>query len=229
MGNVLLLRSVLSGATLLRQLNGIGKELSFTAAAPAPEGFRVRAARRRIYRYFQPGLENRLPVWQRAARLFAGTVDVRSLGRGLPASVPCWRTVEAVEVSAIEGGLRLEVRAPSFVWGMVRKIVGAIREHDAGRLPLPRLESTLRGSERITLPLAEPEGLVLWAVEYPFPWTILWRGPNRHQLAWAQREREAAWVRSHVRAVLTRWGDDGSEPVDGSRYRAGTTDPGGAR
>jgi len=64
---------------------------------------------------------------------------------------------------------------------MVRKVVAALREVDAGRLTLPRLNASLAGSERLTLPLAEPEPLVLWRVEYDVPWQFFWGGPNRHQ------------------------------------------------
>lgn len=192
----------LSSEVLLRSLNGISTEIMCTAAAPVADDFRVRRAVRRTYRYFEPLGEHDPIRWERAARLFHGSVDVRSFGRGLPAGAPVERTVDSVAITVTNGGIVVEVRAPSFVWGMVRKMIAAMREHDAGRLPLTRLEAALKGRTRLTLPLAEPEGLVLWDVEYPFPWTLRWNGPNRHQVARARSQVESLWIRSEVLKAL---------------------------
>jgi tRNA pseudouridine38-40 synthase len=196
--NALAVSSERTGPSLLRGLNGIAPDIFCTAAASIPDGFRVRRAVRRSYRYFEPGDALSLERWQEAARMFRGDVDVRSFGRGLRADVPTIRTVEAVEVRAVHGGLVVDLRAPSFVWGMVRKIVGALREHDRGRLELSRLRAALEGRERLTLPLAEPERLILWEVEYPLSWTVPWSGPNRHQQARERSDRDALWVRTEL-------------------------------
>ncbi len=201
--NALALRSELSADSLLDRLNAIAPEVFFTAAAQVPTGFRVRHAERRIYRYFDPGPALRPQGWPEAAALFAGPVDVRSFGRGIPGGSPQRRLVEAVTVRSISGGRVIEVRAPSFVWGMVRKIVGALREVDAGRLTLPRLQRAIDGAERLTLPLAEPGGLVLWDVEFAsLRWTDRWQGPNRHQATCARRLRQGLWTRAWVAAAL---------------------------
>jgi tRNA pseudouridine38-40 synthase len=200
--NALALDSELSGPALLRQLNGISPEIFCTAAAPIPPEFRVRAAIRRHYRYFLPGEVGSLGLWRSAARLFRGTVDVRSFGRSIPPGAPCWRTVEEVAVAEHRGGLVLEIRAPSFVWGMVRKIVAALQEVDRGRLSLTNLEAALRGERRLNLPLAPPEGLVLWEVEYPMPWTVRWTGPNRRQAAYRSALAQSLWIRSRWSEAL---------------------------
>jgi len=85
---------------------------------------------------------------------------------------------------------------------MVRKIIGALREYDAGRLTLARLEAALKGEVRLTLPTVEPEGLVLWDVEYPVPWTLSWNGPNRHQQARIRFQTDSLWVQSEVLKAL---------------------------
>ena len=200
--NALALWSGISGGPLLRRLNAISPELFFTAARPIPQDFRVRAAIRRVYRYFEPGPMPDLEGWRRAARLFQGRVDVRSFGRGLPGRSPQWRTVESVVVEPLGDGRLIEVRAPSFVWGMVRKIVGALREVERGRLPLSRLEAAIAGETRLTLPMAEPEGLVLWEVEYPVGWETPWGGPNRHQTSFARTTRDGLWRREEVLDAL---------------------------
>jgi tRNA pseudouridine(38-40) synthase len=182
---------------VIRALNGIDPAVVFTAARGIPEDFRVRGASRRVYRYYEPPDQNSHQRAEGAAALFAGEVDVRSLGRGIPAGAPMWRTIEGVRVTrSPDGGRTIEVRAPAFVWGEVRKIVAALREVDSGRLALPRLRAALEGRVRLTLPLVPPEPLILWDVEYNEPWTHFWGGPNRRQRAYLATERERWWSRS---------------------------------
>ena len=197
-GNALSLRSPLAGPALLRALNGASPRIFFTAATSVPDDFRVRRALSREYRYFVPRAPARPDRFDDAARLFVGSLDVRSFGRSLPASEPVRRTVEFVRYEPTETGGVLVVKAPSFVWGMVRKIVGALREVDSGRVTISRLARALAGEERLTLPIAEAEPLVLWDVEYGLPWQHRWAGPNRHQARWWADARGAAETRRRV-------------------------------
>jgi tRNA pseudouridine38-40 synthase len=210
--NALALRAPTTGTELLRRLNGIDPDLVFTAAAPIPEEFRVRRATRRVYRYYDGGPCPDAASRDAAARLFVGTVDVRSFGRSIASDAPAWRTVESVVVVPEGEASRIEVRAPSFVWGMVRKIVGALREVDAGRLTLPRLRAALAGTARLTLPMAEPEPLVLWEVEYDRPWTVRWPGPTRAQRAAARTHRHATWARARVLEALAEGSGRDADP-----------------
>lgn len=204
-GNVLALTSTLDGPSLLRALNGLSTEIFFTHAAPVLEAFRIRGASRRTYRYFEPSPASRAGAWQAVARRLVGRIDVRSLSRGLPTDRPQWRTVESVRVTAASPGLQIEIQAPSYVWGMVRKMVGALREVEAGRLHPDRLSEALEGRERLTLPMAEPEPLVLWDVEFPLAWQVEWTGPNRHQLRrWSEAKSEA---RTRERVLDAIWAD----------------------
>jgi len=202
-GNALTLTSLLPPSALLRALNGIAPDIAFTAASEVPDAFRVRKAVRRVYRYYEPAQGHDFAVWQSTARRFSGTVDVRSLGRGVPAAAPVWRDLESVTVTPRTGGATVEIRAPSFVWGMVRKIISALREVEAGRVSLDQLEAALRGRTRLTLPMAEPERLVLWDVEFPIPWQHRWAGPNRHQARWERLARDSLWAREALLEGLT--------------------------
>jgi len=194
-GNAVALTSEVGGNVLLRALNGIAPDIAFTAARVVTESFRVRAATRRVYRYFEPSGRHDFGAWPEVARRFSGTIDVRSFGRAVSSAAPLWRTIESVTVTSVAGGVVIEIRAPSFVWGMVRKIVAALREVEEGRLPPERLDAALKGEVRLTLPMAEPERLVLWEVEYPDPWEYFWKGPNRHQAAWERGARDGLWSR----------------------------------
>jgi tRNA pseudouridine(38-40) synthase len=196
-GNALALSSELMPPALLRAMNGVDPALWFSAARAIPDHYRVRGAVRRIYRYYEAPDGRPHAAADEAAALFSGEVDVRSFGRDVPRGTPVFRTIEAVIVSRTpDGGRTVEVRAPAFVWGEVRRIVAALREVDAGRLTLPRLRAALAGEVRLTLPTVPPEPLVLWAVEYDEPWTHVWRGPNRRQRAFLADERARWWSRS---------------------------------
>ena len=204
-GNALTLSSSLPAAGVLRALNGIAPEVFFTAISEVAPDFSARAATRRWYRYFEPAEGHRLERWQEAAAKFRGEVDVRSFGRDMPVERPALRAIEEVRVR--RSGTRwlmVDVRGPSFVWGMVRKLVASLRQVDNGTLSLARLEAALRGDERLTLPLAEPEGLVLWDVSYPVKWTRWWEGPNRVQKRYLTEQIRRARLRETVGRELLR-------------------------
>jgi tRNA pseudouridine38-40 synthase len=208
-GNALTVESRLEGPAILRVMNGASPDIWFTDAAPVPEEFRVRRAQRRVYRYFESDAGRSLERTRAAAQLFRGEVDVRSFGRQLTSGPPARRPIEAVEVLPEPEGWVIEVRARSFVWGMVRKIVAALREVDAGRLDLETLSAALRGEGRVALPLAEPEPLVLWDVEYPIAWTVHWTGPNRKQSSAAQRGHSSSRARLRLLREMGRDRDGG--------------------
>ena len=201
-GNALSLSSDLPGPALLRALNGASPRIFVTAARPVSPTFRVRRAVAREYRYFGTAPFARPDRVADAAALFQGPVDVRSFGRAVPVTEPAWRTVGSVRVVAEEAGPVIIVRAPSFVWGMVRKVVASLREVDAGRLPLARLHQAITGRARLTVPIAEPEPLVLWDVDFAQDWSFHWAGPNRRQGGWWLQARRESAARNRVLAVL---------------------------
>ncbi|MCI4347681.1 MAG: hypothetical protein L3J97_03570 [Thermoplasmata archaeon] len=214
--NALTLRSDLPAAAVLRALNGIAPDVFFTALCAVPEDFSVRAAAGRWYRYYEPAEGQRFERWKRAAAHLRGDVDVRSFGRGLIIERPVVRTIESVEVRRSgEGWFVVDLRAPSFVWGMVRKLIAALRKIDAGTLSTGRLDEALRGEHRLTLPLAEPEGLILWDVNYPVRWSREWAGPNRVQTRYLTDQVR----RAQLREMMGRELPGGSPPARRRRTR----------
>ncbi len=202
-GNALTLSSELRAPALLRALNGIAPDLFFWGATEVDPAFRVRHAVRRTYRYFEPAGGRDPDRWRAAASRIVGTVDVRSLGRGLGAGGPVWRDIESVRLEPEEEFLVVETRAPSYVWGEVRKIVGALREVDAGRLSPARLSEALEGRVRLPIPLAEPERLVLWDVDHGIAPAYRWEGPNRPQARYWTAERAALRARGRLLDAVT--------------------------
>jgi len=197
-GNALAISSRLDGPALLRALNGIAPDVFFTHARSVPEAFAARGAASRWYRYFEPSAGRDLGRWREAAELFRGDIDVRSFGRSVDPARPVWRTVDRVEVHGHGDCLVVDVRAPSFVWGMVRKIVAALRGYDSGRFALGTLRAATEGHRRCAVPMAEPERLVLWEVDYPGAWEVEAVGLAGHQRRAARRAQEATSARRAV-------------------------------
>ena len=202
--NALALTSDLEGRALLRSLNGIAPDLVFRAASPVPPGFDPRRARSRWYRYFQSAEGRSREAWGENARLLTGRLDVRSFGRGIPADRPTWRDVDRLEVSQRGRWLLVDVRARSFVWGMVRKIVATLRAIEDGEVAAEAVARAVRGELRLTLPLAEPEPLVLWEVAYPIRWAYRSEAAARHHVAYRAREGERARVRGRTLDAVYR-------------------------
>ena len=200
--NALAVTTTLPGPALLRALNGISPEIFFSAARSVPDGFSVRTARSRWYRYYEPAAGHDLARWKAAAALFHGYFDVRSFGRDVPSEAPVWRKIDRVTVAAGLGVVRVDLRAPSFEWREVRKIVAALRAFDRGKVTLTELHDAVDGRRRLTLPVAEPEGLVLWEVRYDEPWKVRIHPADGPYPRAALAARESARVRASVLAGL---------------------------
>jgi tRNA pseudouridine38-40 synthase len=204
-GNALTITSGLPAEAVLRALNGIASEIFFTAISEVPAEFSPRATTGRWYRYFEPAQGHHLDRWKEGAALFRGEIDVRSFGRDMPIDHVALRTVDSLQVHRSRGGwFVVDIRAPSFVWGMVRKIIAALRKVEDGSLSLARLEEVLHGKRRLTLPLAEPDGLVLWDVRYPLRWSRTWEGPNRAQTRYLSELVRRARLRESIGRALVR-------------------------
>lgn len=200
--NALTLPCALPGRALLRALNGAAPEIFFTAARRVDRSFRVRSAEGRIYRYYLSGDRARALRLNEAIGCLGGAVDARSFARDVRGELPRMYPLASIRTEEDPGGLYLEIRAPRFAWGMVRKIVGALAEWEAGRLSATALRAAASGRERRTLPLAAPEPLVLWSVDYPGTWEFQVERPLRHQREHFERGALSAATRARtLRAI----------------------------
>ena len=197
-GNALRIASELPGPALLRALNGLSPDIVFSGAHRVANNFVPRHALYRRYRYFEPIAPHDVPLWRSLLPRIARPIDARSFGRGVPQGAPVWREISRAEIAEEGPWMVVELTAPSFVWGMVRKIIAAFRAVEAGDLALRELDAAVTGERPLSLPLAEPEPLVLWEVGYPFTFEITNPRPSlRQQRYWNREIREAS-----LRAVL---------------------------
>ena len=216
--NALTLRSDLPARPLLRALNGLAPDIYFDAARPVPEEFRVRQALWREYRYLLFGPPSVIRRYRTIANRLPHEIDARTFGRGIPPGTPTFRTIDLLRIHDGSGGPWLQVRARSFVWGMVRKLVAGITECAEGRLSVDELADAAAGRRRLTLPLAPPDPLVLWEVRYPGRWTYRTHGRSRHQHHHLAEAKRRAATRLRISSLIV--GNVADRHVRGGRTMA---------
>jgi tRNA pseudouridine38-40 synthase len=161
----------------------LGPEVVVRSISPAPAGWDARrSARSRTYRYavlttavpdpfqarfvwWRPGCLDRRAM-ELACDAVIGEHDFASFCRqGDGGSVR--RVIAAGWSEPGPGVLRFEVRANAFCQQMVRSLVGTMVEIGAGRRRAGDMLGIVRAGDRAAAgPVAPPDGLVLWEVDY---------------------------------------------------------------
>lgn len=171
------------------------RDIWVTGYAPVDPGFHPRhRALHRTYRYFfgEEDLDTR--AMDSAARSFEGIHDYSLFSR--PDGRDPVRRVLSARVFEDSGIAVLEVRAESFLWHMVRYMASALRMVGSGEAGGDLIASRLHGDASARLSPAPPEGLVLWDVEYGFPFLPL--EPGEKSLSLIRDEYSSARVRTRV-------------------------------
>ncbi len=80
------------------------------------------------------------------------------------------RTVRAIHIHSMRGGLHFSFQGDGFLYKMVRNLVGGLVEVGRGRQRPQWMGEVLASRDRSQgAPTAHPEGLYLWRVLYPTP------------------------------------------------------------
>jgi tRNA pseudouridine38-40 synthase len=131
--------------------------------------YRIRQAlpRGAYQRQYAWGLHDTLdvPAMQAAGDRLEGPHDFRAFGRSPRPGGHTVRRVHDVTVNASGEWVTIAVAADAFLYGMVRRIAGALVDVGRKRRPLEWIEELLTGST-VGLRLAPPQGLVQIGVEY---------------------------------------------------------------
>jgi len=160
----------------------LAPDIAVRRAEAVDEGFNARySARARLYAYrirqaLPRGAYQRQYAWglhdtldlaamQAAGDRLAGTHDFRAFGRSPRPGGHTVRRVHQVKVSGAGDWVTIAVAADAFLYGMVRRIAGALVDVGRRRRPLDWIDGLLAGST-VGLRLAPPQGLVQVAVEY---------------------------------------------------------------
>jgi tRNA pseudouridine38-40 synthase len=162
----------------------LAPDLVVRSAEVAPDAFHARySARARLYAYrlrqaLPRGAYQRQYVWtvgerldlaamRAAAERLLGRHDFKAFGRS---PRPGGHTMREILGLSVEGGpetdwITILVRADAFLYGMMRRIAGALVEIGRRRRPLEWIDELLEGSSMGLRP-APAQGLVQVAVEY---------------------------------------------------------------
>jgi tRNA pseudouridine38-40 synthase len=131
--------------------------------------YRIRQAlpRGAYERQYAWGLRDNLDLsaMQAAGHKLEGTHDFRAFGRSPRPGGHTVRRVHDVTVSALGEWVTIAVAADAFLYGMVRRIAGALVDIGRRKRGLEWIDELLAGSTT-GLRLAPPHGLVQVAVEY---------------------------------------------------------------
>ena len=126
------------------------------------------SVRHPLYRLYALHVDEPLSVeaMQAASRPLLGEHDFAAFGRPT-AGESTVRTMYRVEVGAHPPWVEIDLEANSFLYRMVRSIVGALLEIGRGRMPVDRVEQILKARDRSqALTTAPAHGLCLRRVVY---------------------------------------------------------------
>lgn len=190
LGNVVALDTTWDPRRVVAAVNPRLQDIWLWGYARPGAGFRPRRARERWYRYHFPHVLDCARV-EEAGRIFQGTHDFRAFAKGEGGRCE----IRAVTCAQEGAWTVLDVRGDRFLWGMIRRMAGAVEGCARG---LWSSEDLALGLETGTgaWPPSPPDGLILMDVSYPFPFRPL-AEPLRDSL----RERES---RRRLEAVLLR-------------------------
>jgi len=131
--------------------------------------YRIRQAlpRGAYQRQYAWGLRDRLDVaaMQAAGERLEGTHDFRAFGRSPRPGGHTVRRIYDITVNGSGDWITIAVAADAFLYGMVRRIAGALVDVGRRRRPLEWIDELMNGST-VGLRLAPPQGLVQVGVEY---------------------------------------------------------------
>lgn len=163
-GNVIAFDTSLPPDAVVGAFNDRARDVWAWAVADVPDGFHPRHAKERWYRYY---ISEDLQVarLREAAALFEGMHDMRSFTSDPPAGP---FRVNRVDVSREEDAVVIDLTAPSFRRGLVRRIVAAVIAHAQGKASLATIDAALQGEPR-DFGIAPAEDLLLMDVRYDVP------------------------------------------------------------
>ena len=159
------------GGSWLSMLNfRLPRDIVVLGARVVPETFDPRRdAVLREYTYYQPKLSPLdLDTMRKGAELLIGTHSFHNFSKAERGRCPV-RTIYGITIEDLGAALEYRIRAKSFLWKMVRKIVTALHQLGTGRLGLEEVKKMLEPgyTARPGLEPQPPQGLVLTRVEYP--------------------------------------------------------------
>ncbi|NLV25880.1 MAG: tRNA pseudouridine(38-40) synthase TruA [Methanomicrobiales archaeon] len=123
----------------------------------------------RTYRFYYAKKPSDIRAMKEAAPLFLGTHDFTCFARLEPGKNPI-KSIDRISLEIEQSWCRMEITANSYLWHMVRCIASALFCISEGMLTISQLEKCLSGRCRQKMKPAQPDGLILWAVNTNLTW-----------------------------------------------------------
>ena len=169
LGNVVAFDGEAADESTVGRFNDAANDVWAWAVAELPPGYDPRKADARWYRYLLVGDHDAAKL-REAAPVFVGAHDFAAFAS--PDAERTRRHVDSLEVTPAEDGILIDVRAPSFLRGMVRRIVSALLAAERGDATSEDLRTALSTGTGSDLGLAPAEPLVLMDVDLGFPFRV---------------------------------------------------------
>ncbi len=171
LGNVFTLNTNAPENELLTALNAALDDCWVYGFAKVAPDFKPRYARERWYRYYIPQNDLNYEKISEAAKIFMGEHNFRNYAnRGVENPV---REIRDIQVNEEEDHFILDLRAESFIWNQIRRIVKALELVGIGKKQLAEVKYALEHPEDdIDFRVATAENLILMDIIYDFEFEI---------------------------------------------------------
>lgn len=170
LGNVIAFNSNFRKDEIIPALNAHLEDIWFYGIHNVNNEFNPRHAKKRWYRYYLNDVGIDINRIRESSELFLGTHNFGNFAK-LEGNDPI-RTINSIEVSSSENLIILDFKAQSFLWHMIRRIVGAILDVEHGKITKEDIKSALSSNQKYDFGLASPYPLVLVDVLYDFEFEI---------------------------------------------------------
>ncbi len=167
-GNVLSFDTDFRTNEILQALNSKLEDIYFWGIAEVEDGFNPRHARQRWYR-FHLGSDLDLEALKEASSIFVGEHDFKAFCRKSEKSTV--REIDSIQLKKGKNFIYFDIKAQSFLWNMVRRIVSAVVGHARGEFSKRAISEALSG-KALDLGLAPPHPLILMDVSYDFRFDV---------------------------------------------------------
>lgn len=204
LGNVVAFDGDAADDATVGRFNDAARDVWAWAVAELPPEVDPRRANWRWYRYLLAGAHD-VAVLRTAAKEFVGTRDFAAFAS--PDAERTRRRVDSVEIAAEDDGIVLDVRAPSFLRGMVRRIVAALLAVEKGDATPGVLREALASGRGPDLGTVAAEPLTLMDVDLGVAFRVAADRATRERIARRAADALASarfWREARGRATAAR-------------------------
>ncbi len=162
-GNVIKIETGRDVKTVFGILNSQLRNIYFHSYAITTKDFNPRAALERFYKYYFLDTGFDLQSMKACADLFLGTHDFSAFSKADGRNST--RTVKKICIKKVNNFYVLEIVGESFMWNMVRRIVGAIQQVGLHKLGIDEVKDSLNNKKSSKF-IVNAENLILVDVKY---------------------------------------------------------------